>query len=152
MSTAIGHELSRYVGSNNVLIIPFSVYDEQLKDTSMGNSKLRVCIPGSLSSTRRDYFSIFKLFELDSENILKNKIEWDFLGTVSINEGGKEVYNQAEIWRKKGYSILLYESWLSFEVFDAHLSKADLIFGNLLLQQGANAQYGKTKETGIVFR
>ena len=35
--------------------------------------------------------------------------------------------------------------------FDDNLSKADIILGNMHLQQGANSIYGKTKETGIIF-
>jgi hypothetical protein len=151
MSEAVGNELAKYVGKKNVEIIPFSVFDDKIEDKTQNNQKLRVCIPGNLSLFRRNYQSIFNLFEKDVDGLIKENIEWDFLGSISVAEGGNNVYNESKNWIDKGYLLHIYDEWLSFEDYDNNLFKSDIILANLHLVQGSKAKYGKTKETGITF-
>lgn len=151
MSSVLGQELTKYVGSENVAILPFSVYDGQILDKSSENQRLRVCLSGQVSALRRDYFSILTILEQDTEGVLRDAFDWDFLGKVSIAEGGQAVVDRAERLIKKGYSIRIYKEFLSMEDYDDQLSRADVVLGNLILQQGATARYGKSKETGVVF-
>jgi hypothetical protein len=51
----------------------------------------------------------------------------------------------------KGFHIHAYHHWLEMDFYNEQLGKADLILGNMHLQQGRLGQYGKTKETGILF-
>ena len=151
MSSVLGQELAQYVGEENVVILPFSVYDGQINDKSTANQKLRVCIAGQVSAVRRDYASILKILEEDTEGFLRDAFDWDFLGKVALHEGGQKIVDRVEQLIKKGYSIRIYKEFLSMEDYDDQLSRADVVFGNLILQQGATARYGKSKETGVVF-
>ena len=151
MTQAMGNELAQYVGREHVSIIPFSVFDDKKIHQTPTNTRLRVCIPGFLSEARRDYDAIFKLLDGESERFLKTNIEWDFLGGINKAENGQFIKEKAEKYISKGHKIHVYESFLSMEDFDNNLSKADIILGNMHLQQGANSVYGKTKETGIIF-
>ena len=58
MSSVLGQELAQYVCEENVVILPFSVYDEKLFDRSGFNKRLRVCVAGQVSAVRRDYDAI----------------------------------------------------------------------------------------------
>ncbi len=151
MTQAMGNELAQYVGAEHVAIIPFSVFDDRINHETSTNQRLRVCIPGFLSEARRDYQAIFKLLDSSSNSFLKNNIEWDFLGGINKAENGQAIKEKAETYILKGHQIHVYESFISMEEFDSNLSNADIILGNMHLQQGANSIYGKTKETGIIF-
>lgn len=151
MTQVMGNVLAQYVGSEHVSIIPFSVFDDKKNLETPTNSRLRVCIPGFLSEARRDYDAIFKLLDGESELFIKTHIEWDFLGGINKAENGQVIKIKTEKYILKGHKIHVYESFISMEDFDNNLSKADIILGNMHLQQGANSVYGKTKETGIIF-
>ena len=151
MTQSMGDLLAKSVGSEHVAIIPFSVFDDKKIHKTPSNIRIRVCIPGFLSKARRDYDAIFKLLDGDSEQFLKTNIEWDFLGGINKAENGQAIKEKAEKYILKGHKIHLYESFISMEKFDNNLSNADIILGNMHLQQGANSIYGKTKETGIIF-
>jgi hypothetical protein len=151
MSSPLGKELAHYVGAERVAILPFSIFDGQLADESGGNQRLRICVAGQVSAIRRDYTSILDILAADTEGVLKEAFDWDFLGKVSLAEGGQAIVDKAESLVKRGYSIRLYPEFLSMKTYDAHLAKADIVMGNLILQQGATARYGKSKETGVIF-
>jgi hypothetical protein len=144
-------ELTRFVKKELVEVIPFSVYNERLKDNSKNNSLLRICIPGMVSLIRRDYFSLFKFIENDIE-YFKNKLELDLLGGISAEEGGEKVIEYANKLISKGIKITYYSKPLVplFE-FDHILTQADIILGNLHITLNKYSKYGKTKESGIIF-
>jgi hypothetical protein len=150
LSESITTELAKYVGSNEMGVIPFSVYNEHLKDTSFENKRLRICIPGMISAGRRDYKSIFDVLER-YESDLKDKIELDLLGAFHAKEGGESVKISVNQLINKGFHIYAYHHWLEMDFYNEQLGKADMILGNMHLQQGRLGQYGKTKETGILF-
>jgi hypothetical protein len=151
MSSPLAKELARYVGAENVAVLPFSVFDGQLPDKSADNKRLRICLAGQVSAVRRDYFSILKILEQDTEGSLRDAFDWDFLGKVSTEEGGQTIVAAAKPLIDKGYSIRIYQEFLSMEDYDEQLSHADIVLGNLILQQSATARYGKSKETGVIF-
>ena len=151
LTDSVGNELAKYIGIQNVAIIPFSIFDGQISDNSSDNTRLRVCIPGLLNTTRRDYDSIFKLMQ-ENENSFKSTIIWDFLGGNPQNLESQQLIEKIEAYQKMGHDIRFYtEHFLSMQDYDANLSLADVILGNMHLQQGANSVYGKSKETGIIF-
>jgi hypothetical protein len=154
LTKTVGNELSKHVGSENVSIMPFSVFENTILDKSIDNQRIRICIPGYVSIIRRDYHAIFSLFENDHEGTLKETTEWDFLGgipTASI-DGGISIRDKALAWIEKGYHIHIYDKpSVGIEEFDTQLAKADIVLGNMFLVQGKNHQYGKSKETGLIF-
>ncbi len=151
MSDNLAMELARFVGSENVAVLPFSMYDSELMDKSGENTRLRICIAGQVSAVRRDYASILSILERDTEGSLKDAFDWDFLGKVSTAEGGQDVVERAKPLIDKGYVIRTYPDFLSMKAFDDKLSRADIVFGNFILQQGATSHYGKSKESGVIF-
>ncbi len=151
LTDAVGQELAKYVGLENVAIIPFSIFDEQITDKSSENARLRVCITGLLNTTRRDYDSVFKMIK-ENENFFKSNIVWDFLGGNPHNYESQQLVEKIQVYQKLGHDIRFYEDYfLSMQDYDTNLSHADLILGNMHMQQGVNSKYGKSKETGIIF-
>ncbi|TNE78346.1 MAG: hypothetical protein EP332_14810 [Bacteroidetes bacterium] len=153
INNTLRDELAKLVPIEKIKVIPFSVYDASLKDLSTENQKIRIAIPGLLSQKRRDYTSVFKSMETWSEELL-SKIEIDLLGGISdaAGERSAEVVNYAEKLIKQGYPIILRNStYIELDEFDHELSKADIILGNLNIDQGGGSKYGKTKESGIPF-
>ncbi len=154
LTSSVGNELAKYVGIENVAVVPFSVFDGKIlaKQKETKQQRLRICLPGFVSNTRRDYASIFQLLADDKNDFFKNNIEFDFLGGISISEGGEQIRDEANNWQLKGYAIRVYDKpSVSLEEFDENLAQADLILGNLHIRQGANGAYGKSKESGLIF-
>jgi hypothetical protein len=150
LSETVATELKKYTPS--VLVIPFSVFDNSIKDNSQNNALIRVCLPGYVSAARRNYETIMDILENEKGQILKNEIEWDFLGGVSKTENGDLIISKAKTLIQKGFHINIYDKpSVDLTEFDFNLSKADIVLGNLHLQQGANSSYGKTKESGLIF-
>jgi hypothetical protein len=143
-------ELSIYIKNDLIEIVPFSFYDKKLTDKSQFNTRLRICIPGTLSINRRDYLGILNLFDINSE-LFVTKIELDLLGYPLQKEDFK-IIQEAKLLVIKGIKVHLYEhSFIPTYIFNENLSKADIILGNLKIQQGKFSFYGKTKETGVTF-
>jgi hypothetical protein len=152
LTTTVGAELAKYVGKERVLAVPFSVYDGRLADNSANNQRLRVCLPGYVSAVRRDYASIFAILAADTEGSLRDKIEFEFLGGISVAEGGEAIKDAANNWIQKGYALRIYDKpSVGLTEFDENLAKADVVLGNLILKQGVSSSYGKLKESGLVF-
>jgi hypothetical protein len=150
LSSILKKELSIYINKDLIDVVPFSFYDKNLTDKSLLNTRLRICIPGTLSNTRRDYLGILDLFD-DNSELFKTKIELDLLGCPIQKEDDK-IIQRARLLIFKGLKIHLYEhSFIPNEIFNENLSKADIILGNLKIQQGKFSFYGKTKETGVTF-
>jgi hypothetical protein len=146
----VANELRQYTPS--VFSIPFSIFDASIKDNSFGNKKIRICLPGYVSTLRRNYNAILDILEGQNGEQLKGKVEWDFLGGIAKSENGQAVVTRAEALIKKGFSINIYDKpSVGLQEFDDNLSKADIVLGNLHLQQGLNLVYGKTKESGLIF-
>jgi hypothetical protein len=152
LSSSIAKELSKYTTSENIAILPFSIYDGQIMDTSRENNKLLVCIPGFVSQKRRDYMGILYALESNSNLFLKHSICWEFLGGINKNEDGPAIVEKANELISKGYSIIIYNNpVVSITDFDLSLSHADVILGNLHVAQSYTSSYGKTKETGMIY-
>jgi len=150
INTNIADELSNFISRKEIQIIPFSIYDKNLSDKSSSNKKLRICIPGILSQTRRDYFGFINL--LHSDPRLKDLVEIDFLGGHQAFEQGDEVFAAAKQIRSEGFEISIYDSpMVPLYEFDEQLTKADIILGNMHVEIDKNNIYGKSKDSGIVF-
>ncbi len=153
INQTLKEELSRIVPAAKIKVIPFSVYDDKLPDLSDSNVRIRIAIPGLLSQKRRDYISVFKAMETWPKDLL-SQIEIDLLGGISqaTGERSAEVVEYAKKLIQQGYPIILRNNrYIELDEFDVELSKADIILGNLNIDQGGGSKYGKTKESGIPF-
>jgi hypothetical protein len=150
LSTILKKELSAYVENDLIEVIPFSFYDKNLPDLSQLNTRLRICIPGILTNNRRDYLGVLDFLDKNSE-FFRTRIELDLLGH-SYKKEEDIIIQRAKALILKGFKIYLYEySFIPASIFNENLSKADIILGNLKIQQGKFSFYGKTKETGVTF-
>jgi hypothetical protein len=151
LNSILKNEAAKFIESHKIEVIPFSVFDCSLNDLSIKNNKLRICIPGVVSSIRRDYHSVFSIIE-NNADYFKDRIELDLLGTISAAENGCKIVEEAEKLISRGMTIHLYKSaYIPLKDYDDLLAKSDIILGNMNIQIDAYSAYGKTKDTGIPY-
>ena len=139
--------LEQYVSPEKVIVFTFAIY-EGIADHSRSNTKVRVCIPGTVSSYRRDYNSFFTVLKSNSA-LLKDKIVVDLLGFIPQDE--QSIIVQIEELIDQGFEVLYYPAFIQANDYDALLSKADIILGNIRTQLNPYQKYGYTKETGTLY-
>ncbi len=143
-------ELERFTPAKNIEEIPFSIYQPKIVDKST-NDIFRICVPGMLSVSRRDYFSLFKMMKQYPE-IYKSKVVVDLLGGLNESESGDLVLKEAKQLESEGYKILYYDkSLVAIDEFDEELSKADIVLGNMHVVMNEFNIYGKSKDSGIMY-
>lgn len=151
LAESLRKELSKYIDDKRIDIIPFSVFDEKLTSSPKTSSLIRICIPGMVSQSRRDYQSVINMIFNDVE-LFKHCFEIDFLGGIAFEDGGQLILNQIINLEKLGVKVYYYNRPLvPVSEFDRHLSKADIILGNVHVVVDKFSAYGKTKETGLPF-
>jgi hypothetical protein len=151
LNSTLANELQKLISKDKINIIPFSVFDHELRDLSGNNDKLRLCVPGLLSVYRRDYFSIFNMLESDPD-FYKNKVCLDLLGGISEAERGYLIIQRAKDLIRKGYDIKIYERpMVPLYEFDEQLQYADIILGNLHVHIDSHNIYGKSKDSGLMY-
>ncbi|WP_298352385.1 hypothetical protein [Runella sp.] len=138
--------LSKFIPPSRIINFPFALR-EDLPDNSL-NSPLRICVPGSVTIQRRDYLGLLHMIEVNLA-AWKERVIWDFLGFVS--EDSLSLIPHFEKISRAGVKILYYTHFISGPAFDIHLSKADILLGNVHLQLNPTQRYGQTKESGVIF-
>lgn len=150
ISRNLKHELEKYITKDKIEVIPFSVFDQSFNNKTERNF-LRICIPGSVSEKRRDYYSVFNIIEKKLFH-LKEKFELELLGGIFPTEGGLGIVNEAKRLINKGYKIIFYEkSRVPVYEFDEQLVLSDIVLGNMKVKQSKFSSYGKTTDSGMVF-
>ena len=150
LNSNLTNELKKFTKENNIEEIPFSIYQPSLKDKSNVN-KFRICVPGMLSASRRDYFSLFEMMR-NNPIVFKEKATIDLLGGINISEQGLEILKEAQNLKNEGYKILYYNKDLvAIDEFDEELSKADIVLGNMHVIMNEFNIYGKSKDSGIMY-
>lgn len=145
-----GHAQKEYLkkmfDADKIIVFPFGI-NENLPDRSANNARLRVCIPGSVSSARRDYNELFKLF--NNEPDIRNNIILDILGYIPQTD--RYLVPIIDQLIQMGAQIIYDLDFIDTADFNIRLSKADLILGNIKTQLDPFQKYGVTKETGVTF-
>ena len=140
--------LSDFVPKEKITIFPFAIY-EGLQDQSQGNTKLRICIPGIITSERREYKVFFNSL-LERIQELKGKLLLDLLGYIPALE--KEVMEVLiKNLQEAGIEVIYYPSFVFGQQFDTAISKADILLNNQKVEKNASGKYGVTKESGMIF-
>ncbi|BDU51416.1 hypothetical protein [Haliovirga abyssi] len=125
--------------------IPFSIY-ENIKCLNDMNNKIKIIIPGTFDLKRRNYYDIYNLLK----NIKNFKFELILLGRVK-----KDFEEEILLEKfKKFKEVILFEEYVSEEVFDEYMRKADILLAPIIKQiemDGVLEEYGITKETGVSF-
>ena len=147
--------VSQYYPEKYVVIVPFSIFEPSdiISNTAPQKKEiLRFCIPGYVTEQRRNYLDLLKMLEINTNEEIKDRIVWDFLGGVSNEPGAQLAIEKAKELQLKGYHILFYESVsVPLETFTEHLSSADFILGNLKINNLIGGSYGKTTDSGLPF-
>jgi len=150
LNNNIRAELARYINNDSIVVIPFSVYKTDIIDSSHNNKKIRICIPGSVDNTRRDYNSVLTIFEEEIATF-KNLYELDLLGILKLTPDGILIKNRIDKLINRGMKVYYYSDYIPLDVYDNYLSKSNLIMGNLNVILNKFSSYGRTKESGIVY-
>jgi glycosyltransferase involved in cell wall biosynthesis len=151
LNNNIKEELSKYIDDDNIIVIPFSVYKDNTVDLSKNNVKIRICIPGIVDSIRRDYNSVFTIFEEELASF-KDIYELDLLGPLRLTQEGLKIKKRIDNLIKSGMKVFYYATdYIPLDEYDSNLLKSNLILGNLNVILDKFSSYGKTKESGIAY-
>ena len=146
-SSGVKQFLAGFVPDSKITVFPFAIY-EYMKDNSVDNTKLRICIPGIVSNDRRDYDSLFEIL-LKNADLLKGKLTVDLLGFIP--KEGRHLVDVIKTLQNRGIDVLYYLEFVFGEKYDLPLSRADIILGNLKVEKNSAQKYGRTKESGTVY-
>jgi hypothetical protein len=142
--------LSQYVDNNKVIAFP-SIINEGIKKPQLQGThkdKIRICIPGIVTDTRRDYSGLFKILESILPQI-KGKLVFDFLGFVERRE--LNLLQKLQNLEKKGLDVIYSVEFVDAVTFDESLDKADILLNNQKVTVSHTGKYGLTKESGLLF-
>lgn len=126
-----GHILKKWGYPKKINVIPFNVY-EGMVDNSKKDKKLHMCIPGNLSTVRRDYLSVFKVIQ-QLPGDYKNKLTLELLGRP-CEEGSAEIIEKGKELKSGGWDIIFHEEYIPPNEFDYALSKTDIILGPVKIE------------------
>jgi hypothetical protein len=143
--------LSQFVPNEKIIAFP-SLINEGIEKTAIlngqKNGKIRICIPGIVTDTRRDYTGLFKILETILPQI-KGKVVFDFLGFVEKRE--LNLLQKLQNLEKMGLDIIYSADFVDAVTFDESLDKADILLNNQKVNVSHTGKYGLTKESGLLF-
>ena len=143
--------LSRFVPNEKIIAFP-SLINEGIEKmpilNGQKNGKIRICIPGIVTDTRRDYTGLFKILETILPQI-KGKVVFDFLGFVEKRE--LNLLQKLQNLEKMGLDIIYSANFVDAVTFDESLDKADILLNNQKVMVSHTGKYGLTKESGLLF-
>jgi len=108
-------------------------------------------VPGMVQKKRRDYNTILKVFE-DLVSKYKESVELYLLGKP-VGDSGHEVLFFCKKLKEKGYKIYYFKEYVSPEIFEEILYRADIILSPMKMNfklrwYGIEETYTVTKGTG----
>ena len=143
--------LSQFVAANRIIVFP-SLINEGVEKTTIQQEqttdKIRICIPGMVTDTRRDYSGLFKILESILPQI-KGKLVFDFLGFVEKRE--MNLLDKMQNLERLGLDVLYSVDFVDAVSFDTALDKADILLNNQKVTVSHTGKYGQTKESGLLF-
>jgi hypothetical protein len=143
--------LSQFVPNEKVIAFPSLINEGVEKkpiSSSQKDGKIRICIPGIVTDTRRDYTGLFKILETILPQI-KGKVIFDFLGFVEKRE--LKLLQKLQNLERIGLDILYSADFIDAVTFDESLEKADILLNNQKVMVSHTGKYGLTKESGLLY-
>jgi hypothetical protein len=147
LSEHLEANLKRLAPSGKVTSFPFSIYEGALGKTAQPT--LHICIPGSVTSKRRDYNSLLDALLTEEGLKLKDRITISFLGLIDQHTDGEELLGRIQKMESEGWNFKYWIDFVTPQEGDAQMLEADLILGNMVNNKGF--VYGETKESGTPF-
>jgi len=146
LSEAQRFHLNKYLNASEAIIFPTLIFEpDQHQDLSVSNTKIRICIPGSVSQGRREYMKLLDILEAHTEYYSAN-FTIDLLGFIP--QGEQALFARIKALKAAGLDILYYDYFIDVKQFDIELYKSDIILSNILIDDGKGMQ---TKETAAVY-
>ncbi len=143
--------LSQFVANDKIIAFPSLINEgtpKTITKSEQEKGKTRICIPGMVTDTRRDYTGLFKILDSILYEI-KGKLVFDFLGFVEKRELNL-LYKLQEL-EGQGLDVLYSAEFVDAVTFDASLDKADILLNNQKVNVSHTGKYGLTKESGLLF-
>lgn len=131
----------------NILVFPFCIH-QNLEDLSKNNKKLRICVPGSVDESRRDYHLLIEVLK-NNQSFFNERVSVDFLGYIS--KDNQEILKHILALEANGLTVFYNQGFINHTQFDERLQACDIILGNLKVNINSQSKYGETKETGVIF-
>lgn len=141
--------LEEYSCKLPIIVFPFAIY-EGIEDSSQSNQVLRICIPGVITQSKRDYLGLFQAF-LQNAEALRDRICLHLLGYVTEREKEKMGVVISDFIINSGYKVQYHDSFVYGEEFDRAIANCDLLLNNQFISKNNTEVYGKTKESGMIF-
>ncbi|MGB5633779.1 MAG: hypothetical protein WBM86_13520 [Waterburya sp.] len=141
--------LEEYSCKLPIIVFPFAIY-EGMEDSSQSNQVLRICIPGVITQSKRDYLGLFQAF-LQNAEALRDRICLHLLGYVTEREKEKMGVVISDFIINSGYKVQYHDSFVYGEEFDRAIANCDLLLNNQFISKNNTEVYGKTKESGMIF-
>ena len=110
--------LSRFVAVNKIITFPTLINENIASQNDQATGKIRICIPGMVTDTRRDYTGLFKILEKILPKI-KDKLVFDFLGFVEKRE--LKLLQKLQNLERMGLDVLYSADFVDAVTFDASL-------------------------------
>lgn len=154
LNSLLKEQLSDTFPREEIEILPFWIHDNRLSAPVFpkDSARLSICIPGKLSTTRRDYLNLFHFIAEHLDLFIQN-FELILLGNKSPfkEERTDEIIQAAESLKAEGFRIQFYNEFIPFGEYSRILSESDILLGNVITQQGVGRSYGLTKDTGMIY-
>lgn len=146
LSEAQRFHLNKYFDASKAIVFPTLIFEPfKYKDLSIENTRIRICVPGSVSQDRREYFKLLEIIESNIEYYSANFL-FDFLGFMPHTE--RLLNDKIQVLNSAGVKILTYDYFIDVNDFDIELYKCDFVLSNILLNDGEGVQ---NKETAAVY-
>jgi hypothetical protein len=150
LSEAQKIHLRQFVKNVDIVIFPSLVFER--KDISEmqlykdGLTKIRVCVPGAVTQTKKEYDKFLLVIEKNITFYKTNYI-FDLLGRIHTEE--KTLYNRILFLEEAGLEIYYYNKFIDVIEFDRKLYISHIILSNMYIEEGRSMQI---KETAAVYQ
>lgn len=142
--------LSQFEDDKKILAFPSIINEgvEKLPNKISSDAKIRICIPGIVTDSRRDYSGLFAILD-NILPIIKDKLVFDLLGFIEKTE--PHLLKKIQELEQKGLEILYSTKFIDAVRFDTALEEADILLNNQVVTVSHTGQYGMTKDSGLLY-
>ena len=144
-------ELEKYFPKAGNVFIPARFYEKSI--TKHGISHMKIIIPGSVETKRRDYDFVFHFVsKYLSKIILSNPVELIFLGKADAAMG-KSILELKRNFTNNMFKISYYEDQVSSEEYARQMQNVKIVWNPIQVQTAGSRNqeeyYGITKSAGF---
>ena len=148
LSDAQQRYLESFTGKVDSIIFPSLVFENEslLNKPLKKRDKIRVCVPGAVIQSKKEYDKFLLQIEKDIDFYKKHYV-FDLLGRLTDAE--PKLLSRIMQIKERGVEIYYYREFIDVVEFDEKLYASDIILSNLHLSDGKE---GQNKETAAVYQ